>query len=171
MSDKNNILTPEGIFNPTLRFAFTNITEEEFVSHWDGSPIKVPAGATIELPHHLAAKLTRELVNQIIMGNAKLDEVSKNKEGYRSPIGMSLGVPAARKVWEDQIVRQLDIDEESPQIQVMRAQIREELLKDLNAQPSHGSPAIPTSISEFGDLTAKEEVVEKKPIKVKTIKK
>ena len=50
-----------GIYNPLLRAAFTNITEEEFVSAWGGEPIKVPAGRTVELPHHLAVKLTKEL--------------------------------------------------------------------------------------------------------------
>jgi len=51
-----------------------------------------------------------------------------------------LGVPAARKVWEDKICRVLEVDEESPQVQVMRSQIREELMKDLKAEPSQGSP-------------------------------
>lgn len=171
MANKDYVLTPEGVFNPLLRFAFTNITEEPFVSAWDGSPINVPAGATIELPHHLAVKLTKELVDKIMIGNAKLDEVTKDQPYYRSPIGSSLGVPAARRVWEDKICRQLEVDEESPQIQVMRAKIREELMHDLKAEPSSGSPLdnAPASMSEFADLTKKEETAEKAPMKVQQI--
>lgn len=174
---QESLLHPTGIYNPVLRFAFTNITEEEFTSAWDGSPIKVPAGATIELSHHLAVKLTKELVDKIMIGNAKLNELehySKNPNTqpnmYRAP--SSLGVPAARKIWEDQICRQLEVDEESPQIQVMRAQIKAELMADLNTETSKANPLenAPRSIEEFADLSSKPEVKPKAPIKVKQIK-
>jgi hypothetical protein len=154
-----------------------DITEEEFTSAWDGNPIKVPAGATIELTHHLAAKMTKELVDKIMIGNAKLNELehySKNPNTqpnmYRAP--SSRGVPSARKVWEDQICRQLDVDEESPQIQVIRAQIRSEIMADLNTEAPKNNPLenAPKSIEEFADLSAKPVVKEKAPIKVKQIK-
>jgi len=170
MATTPDVLHPQGLYNPLLRFAFTNITEEPLVSMWDGSPITVPTGATIELPHHLAVKLTKELVDKIIIGNAKLDEVTRNKENFRSPIGMSLGVPAARKVWEDQICRELAVDEESPQIQVMRAQIREELTRDLSSEVSKQPVHTPSSISEFAELGREEVKAEKAPIRLKTIK-
>jgi len=165
----------QGIYNPMLKFAFTNITEEEFVSAWGGEPIKIPAGHTVELPHHLAAKLTKELVDKIMIGNAKLNEVEfyqKNANAmpntYRAP--SSLGVPAARKVWEDQIVHLMAPDEESPQTQLMRIKIKEELMRDLQAEPSTGSPLMnaPKDISDFADLNAdKEDVVEKAPMALK----
>lgn len=168
----------QGIYNPTLRFAFTNITEEEFVSAWNGEPIKIPAGHTVELPHHLAAKLTKELVDKIMIGNAKLNEIEFYKNNpnsmpntYRAP--NSLGVPAARKVWEDQICRLLAPDEESPQTQLMRIKIKEELMRDLKAEPASGSPLDNApKLEEFADLTSgKEEKVEKAPMKLKTVKK
>lgn len=177
-NNKNDVLNPEGLFNPALKFAFTNITEEEFVSAWDGQPIKVPAGATVELTHHLAVKLTKELVDKIMIGNAKLDELAfyaKNPNTapnmYRSP--SSLGVPAARKKWEDQICRQMEVDEESPQIQIMRATIKAELMADLQKETASSNPLAnaPASIAEFADLTKKEEEVEKPALKVKTVKK
>lgn len=165
-----------GLFNPTLRFAFTNITEDDFVSQWGGSPIVVKAGETVELPHHLANKLTDELVDSIMIGKAKLDEVEYYKKNpgasvnsFRAP--SSLGVPAARKVWEDQIVRQLAVDEESPQIQVMRAQIKEELLADLSAEKSSAPVHVPSSLEEFSELGKEEEKKEVKPLKVKKITK
>lgn len=167
----------QGVFNPVQRFAFTNITAEDFVSKWDGQPIIVKAGQTVELPHHLADKLTDELVNKIMIGNVKLAEVEYYKNNpntapnfYRAP--SSLGVPAARKVWEDKIVRELAVDEESPEIAVMRAQIREELQRDMQAEVSKAPPPVPTG-AEFAEI--KEGAVsapapEKKPMRVKTIK-
>ncbi len=165
----------QGIYNPLLKFAFTNITEEEFVSAWGGEPIKIPAGQSVELTHHLAAKLTKELVDKIMIGNAKLDEVTfyKNNPGvqintYRA--NSSLGVPAARKVWEDQICHLMAPDEESPQTQLMRIKIKEELMRDLQAEPASGSPLdlAPTSIGEFADLNGNhQENVEKAPMTLK----
>jgi len=147
----------EGLYNPTLRFAFTNITTEDFHTSWGGNPIVVKAGETVELPHHLADKFTDQLVDQIMIGEAKLDEVKYYQENrnaapntYRAP--NMLGVPAARKVWEDKIVRQLAVDEESPQMQVMRAQIREQLESDLKAETSTAPVQAPTSLSEFAEL-------------------
>lgn len=150
----------EGLFNPLLKFAFTNITEEDFTSAWNGVPITVKAGQTVSLPHHLANKLTDELVNLIMIGAVKTNEVEYYKRNpntapnmYRAP--SSLGVPAARKVWEDKIVRQLAVDEESPEIQVMRAQIKEELERDIAAKPAKGAPKVPASAEEFAEIKAK----------------
>lgn len=167
-----------GIFDPTKRFAFTNISDKDFVSAWGGSPITVPAGETVELPHHLANKFTDELVDAIMQGEAKMDEVEyyKNNPGaapnsYRSPKGSSLGVPAARKFWEDQIVRELAVDEESPEIQVMRAKIKEEILADLSQEKSSEPVQVPTSLTEFAELGAPEVKEPPKPLKVKRVAK
>lgn len=162
----------DGLYNPLKRFAFTNITADVFESAWDGSPIIVQPGQTIELPHHLADKLTDDLVNRIMIGDAKLDEVAKNQPYYRSPKGSSLGVPAARKVWEDQIVRELQVDEESPEIQVMRAKIREEVLADLKKEPAKTEITLP-SMTEFAEIregAPQAEKPAKRAYKVKTIK-
>jgi len=177
---QEDILHPEGVYNPTLRFAWTNITEEPFSIMWDGAIVStVGKNQTVELPQYLAVTATKALVDKIMIGNAKLDEITHYKNNpnvlpnmYRA--SSSLGVPAARKVWEDQICRVLEQDEESPQIQVMRAEIREQLKADLSAESSAGSPLdnAPRSIEEFADLTAPKVEVEKKSnIKVKTISK
>jgi hypothetical protein len=181
MSDKtiDELLHPKmGIFDPTLKFAFTNITEEPFEIMWDGAVVtQLKAGASVELPHYLAVKCVKELVDRIMIGNAKMNELEfyqKNVNAmpntYRA--ASSLAVPAARKVWEDQIVHLMAADEESPQVQIMRAQIKEELMKDLNAEASTGSPLenAPASLSDFADLTAdKETPVKQSKIKVKEI--
>lgn len=161
-----------GIFNPALRFAFTNITTDDLVSAWDGSPITVKPGQTVELSHHLANKLTDELVDKIMIGAAKLDETTKNQPYYRSPMGSSLGVPGARKVWEDQIVRPLAVDEESPEIQIIRSQIKAELEADMAKEPGGSVSDIQMNPAEFAELggTIGEVAQEKKPLKVKTLK-
>lgn len=165
----------EGVYNPALRFAFTNITDEDFVSAWNNSPIIIKAHQTVELPHHLADKLTDELVDKIMIGEAKMEELEKNQQYYRSPKGISLGIPAARKPWEDKIVRQMEVDEESPELQVIRAQIREELTNDLqNAQqpkqPASDIKISPTEFSELGRGGITVKAPAKKPLKTKVIK-
>lgn len=170
----------QGLYNPLLKFAFTNITEEPFTIQWNGAIVTVvAAGVTVELPHYLAVKCVKELVDKIMIGNAKLNELefySKNINAipntYRAP--SSLGVPAARKVWEDKIVRLMEPDEESPQTQIMRAQLKEEIMRDLSAEPANANPLenAPKSISEFADLHADKqpETPKKSNIKIKTIK-
>jgi hypothetical protein len=172
---QEDILHPNGLFNPALRFAFTNITQEEFKSYWNGSPIIVKPGQTVELQHHLAVKMTKELVDQIMQNEVKIDEIEhKATAYYRSPKGMNLGVPAARKVWEDKIVRVLDTDEESPEIQVMRAQLKQEILAAQNKEQLQPEPVrVPTSFSEFAELKSDKDQtpkVEKKPIRMKEVK-
>lgn len=176
---KETLMNPEGLYNPLLKFAFTNITETPFDIIWDGKIVTtLKAGETVELNHYLAVACTKRLVDLIMIGNANLTELEYYKNNpntqpnmYRSP--SSLGVPAARKVWEDQICRLMEVDEESPQVQIMRATIREELMKDMSAQPSQGSPLenAPTRVEDFADLTApkKEGEMKQSPIKVKKV--
>jgi hypothetical protein len=167
------LLHPEGVFNPGLRFAFTNITEEEFLSAWDGNPIKIGVGRTVELPHHLAVKLTKELVDKIMIGEAALDKATNGVKDpyYRSPKGGMLGVPSAREVWEVKICRLLEDDEESPEKQFMRMQLKEELRNDLEAgqKPADRNIPIPSGVEEFADLTAKPEKKRGRPVKLKEI--
>jgi hypothetical protein len=180
MAKEENILSPEGIYNPLLKFSFTNITEVPFEIKWNGEIVTVlKGGETVELPHYLAVVATKNLVDSIMIGNAKLDEITYYKNNPNTQPNMyrassALGVPAARKVWEDQICRLMEVDEESPQVQVMRATIKAELMADLGAQPSQGSPLenAPKSLSEFADLTAPktDETPKQSKIKVKKVK-
>lgn len=169
MANKDYFLTPEGIYDPIARYAFTNITEEDFETSWDSSPIVIKPGVTIELGHSQAQNFTKALVDKIIIGNAKLDELAKNTPYYRSPIATDLSIPARRKIWEDKIVRKIEAGEESPQTQIIRSQIKAELMADMSREPSSGAPVIPTSISEFSDLTNSADAPEKAPLQVKTI--
>lgn len=166
-----------GIFDPSRRFAFTNITDTDFTSYWGGSPITVKSGQTVELSHHLANKMTDEMVDLIMIGKTKAEEVEAKERlkdpFWRSPTAGQLGVPAARKVWADQIVRELALDEESPEIQQMRATMREELLRDMSQDDAGPVEdiSIPASATEFAGLSAAAPEKVKAPIRVKTIAK
>lgn len=149
---KDEVLHPEGLYNPLLRFAFTNITNEDFVSYWNSKPITIKPGQTVKLKHHLAVKFLKELVDKIMTGEAKLDEVEYYKRNqnaaplsYRSPKGLSLGIPAARKVWEDQIIKQLPTEEDTVEFEVMRQEFIEEIERDLNAKPSTEPVKVPVA--------------------------
>lgn len=148
---KDDLLHPSGLYNPALRFAFTNVTKEDFTSYWSGQPIKIKAGQSVELTHHLAVKLTKELVDKIMQEEAKLDEEVYYKNNpntapnlYRSSKGLSLGIPAARKPYEDSVCRLLAHDEESPETQVLRAELRAEIMANMNQEPSHSPAPIPS---------------------------
>jgi hypothetical protein len=177
MSEKDSLLHPEGLFNPGLRFAFTNITDEDFTSYWSGQPIIVKAGQSVELTHHLAVKMTKEMVDKIMQGLAKLDEVTYYKNNpntapnlYCSPLGSMMGVPAARKEWEDKICRLMATDEESPEIVLMKAQLREEILAGVNKEQQTTAPVhIPTSLSEFSELGKEEPKEVKPPMRLKKL--
>ncbi len=180
-----SFLEVNGLNSPGTRWAFTNITDEDFISHWGGVEIKVKPRETIELSditplpemcmgHNLAVKMTKELVDKIMIGNAKLDEVAKNLPYYRSPQASSLGVPGARKIWEDQILRSLGQEEESPAMAHMRAKMKEEILSQKEAEPTSEPVHAPASLTDFAELKQgeiKKEIVKKAPAKVKTIKK
>lgn len=165
----------DGIYDPRKRFAFTNITDEVFNSKWDGSPIVVKSQQTVELPHHLAVKMTREIVDRIMIGAAKVDEEAYKEKHpdapfYRSVKGMQMGIPEMRKPFEDAVLRELSVDEESPEIQVMRAQIKQELMADLSQEKSTGAPHIPSSLAEFAELGKKTEEAPKPAIKLQEVK-
>lgn len=147
----SNLDLKQGIYDPSKRFAFTNITDAPFTFAWGNSPITVKPKETIELRHHLAVLATNRIVDQIMIEEMrKKTEAEKLKNPmYLAPNQAgSLGVPAAREPFEKQVLRELALDEESPQIQVMRAQIREEMARDLNQEKS---PAI-TRISEVASV-------------------
>lgn len=170
-------LEPNGIYNAMLRYSFTNISEEPFTSHWDSQPITVKPNQTIELPQHLAIKFTNELIDKIMISDVKIveSEYYKNNPNalpntYRAQ--SSLGVPAVREEWADKIMKELELDEESPQLQAMRIQIRAELQDDLNKEVTKEpvDVAVPKSLEEFAALkTDGEKPAAKAPLQAKTI--
>lgn len=155
----SNLTVKEGIYDPTKRFAFTNISDETFTFKWGGNPITVKPKETIELPHHLAVLATGKLVDHIMGSEARADELkmrAENKDPYwRSPKGIAMGVPEARRPYEEKILRELGPGEESPALQVMRAQIKEELQRDLSQEKAKPISSIKVGESEFAPIKTK----------------
>lgn len=160
MPDKKeeDVLHPNGVFDPLLRFAFTNVSSEDFKSFWNGRPVTVKAGDTVKLTHHLAVKFLKELVDQIIIGEAKLDETNFYKNNpnalvntYRSKKGLDLGIPAKRKEWEDKIIKQLPMEQDALQLEIMRSEFIETLSNDLKKEPSKEPVSVPSASLSGGD--------------------
>lgn len=149
----SNLWVKQGIYDPSKRFSFKNITTEPFTFTWAKQPITVKAGETVELPHHLAVLATTQLVDNIMNKEIREEEEKVKAETknayYRSPRAASLGVPAAREVWEKQIVRELSPSESQvteSQMGVIRTELAETLTRDIKAE---NSPAI-TKVSDLG---------------------
>lgn len=147
----------QGLYDSTKRYSFTNITAEDFTSAWGGSPITVKAGETVKLNEFLANKLTTELVDKIMIGNAKMDEVkyyekNPNTEPNRYRAANMMGVPAARKVWEDKIAQRLPDEKDTAQMQIERANMKAKLEKDMSTEKSTDPVSVPTSLEEFAEL-------------------
>lgn len=155
-----------GIYNPAKRYGFKNITDKPFTFTWGGHPITVKAGEEIEVPEHYAMVATQKLVDQIMQEEVTAEEKKMRAElkdpYWRSPKGISLGIPAARKPYEDKVLRELAFDEENPQVQVMRAQIREQILSDIdNAQkPKVPVETVVANFAQSGKTTAPAEFAE-----------
>lgn len=148
-----------GIYDPSKRFAFTNISSTDFTFSWGGKPITVKTGDVVEMPHHLAVLATGKLVDQIMMGIAREDEIKmrlENKDPYwRSPKGISVGIPEARKPYEDKVLRELAPDEENPQTAMMRASMREQLMHDLSAEKAQTIDKISVPLEQFAEIKEK----------------
>jgi hypothetical protein len=149
----SNFDVKQGIYDPTKRFAFTNITTEPFTFTWGKTPITVKAGETIELPHHLAVLATKQLVDLVMMKEVKEEEDKVKLETknpyFRSQHGSSLGIPAAREVWEKKIVKELTPSESKiseSQMGVIRSELKDTLTRDLKAE---NSPTI-SKVSDVG---------------------
>ena len=150
----------DGIYDPRRRFAFTNITAEPFTFSWGGVPTTVKPHQTIEVAHHIAVLATTKLCDQIMLGDIKRDEETykaahPNEPYFRSPRSGSIGVPMARKPIEDKILRELKVDEESPEVSMMRAQMKEQLMADLNAEKTAPVESIKIDPAEFSEVKGK----------------
>lgn len=146
----------EGVYNPLRRFSFTNISDEDFYIVWGKARVKVAPKETVELPHHLAVKSTTELVDKIMIGEqyAKLEKIRETRPDYLYPPGAGmLGVPAARKPYEDKILKELPMkDDTATKLQVLR--MKEEIESDIkrSSQPSPEVETIKVSEEAFAEL-------------------
>lgn len=127
----------EGMYNPTLRFSFTNVLEEDFVSYWNSQRYIVKAHQSVKLPHHLAQKFTKEIVDKMMMADNK---------------GVSMAVPASRKPYEDKVVSLLPA-EESSEMEIIRNEFIEKVNKDASRQVGEPDEPIEPPKLDFEDLS------------------
>lgn len=158
-----------GVYNAAQRYNFKNILEEDFTFNWNKEPITIKAGQTVSLPEYLADKMLDAIVDKIMITEIKTKEVEYYQKNpntapnfYRHP--SSLGVPAARKVWEDQIITKLAMEEGSTEAQLLRMQIKEQLETDLKMEVSTEPVQVPqsavgnfsdSSLAEFAEISPK----------------
>lgn len=166
----------QGVYNPAQRYNVTNILDEDFTTYWNKLPVTIAKGKTISVPEYLADKMVDEMVDKIMLAQVKANEEAYYKanpntapNNYRAP--NSMGVPAARKVWEDKIVEKLPMEEGSTEAQLLRLQIKEQLETDLKAEASTDPVAVPQSavgnfsqesLKEFAEIKSGNEPVKKK---------
>jgi len=139
-----------GIYDPSKRYGFKNITDKPFTFSWGNQPITVKAGEEIEVPEHYALLATKKIVDQIMMEEVAAEEAKMRAElkdpYWRSPKGISIGIPAARKVYEDKVLREQilsDIDNsQKPKVPV------ESVVANFAQSGKATAPA------EFADITS-----------------
>ena len=168
-----------GVFNNAQRYSVTNILNEDMNFTWGGNPFSIPQGKTVSLPEYLANTVVDQMVDKILMAEMKTEEdafYEKNPNTeinkHRSP--NLLNNPRKREELEKKICVKLALEKGSTEAQLLAMQIKEELERDMSAQPSTEPPTIPVSavgsfsnksMEEFAEL-GKEEVKETKKVKV-----
>jgi len=148
------------MYDPTKRFEFTNISDTDFEFKWNGTPIVVKPGKKVILKHHLAVLAATKLCDQLMMAdiNKRTEEERAKNPMYIAPNRAgSLGVPAARKPYEDKILRELPkLDDNDAQLGIIRSETIEQLTEDLSSQPAPRIEKMSdigvTSIKEFEDI-------------------
>ncbi len=119
-----SIFKKEGIYDPAALYALTNITDDDFSSRWNNQEVTIKSGQTVELPEYLAAKFSKDLIDKIMQGNAVIGGVKTEKNTL-------MGIEANRDVWENKIVKRLEVDEESTQMQLLRIKVIDEIKADV----------------------------------------
>ncbi len=144
----------EGIYDPKKRFAVTNILSEDFKFSWDGVENTIKSGDTVELPHHLMVLVVTKMVDKLMLEEAweANKKIHKTTPWVDSNKNMSLGVPEARKVYEDKIVKEIPFDEASSQFKIISSQQMEQIKKDLQAEPAQPVNSFSPSREEFAEL-------------------
>lgn len=127
----------EGMYNPTLRFAFTNVQDNEFVSYWGGKQYRIKPHQSVKLPHHLAVKFTKEIVDRILQEKGK---------------AATMGHPLVREPIENEVLKILP-SEDSAEMEVIRQEFIEQIKGDVSAQPGVPVEPIIAPKMDFEDLT------------------
>ncbi len=148
----------EGIYDPGQRFSITNISDKPHPIKWNNSVVYIiKPGEAIEVSDAtpvpgsgmgdaLAHKIQKEITDMVMLGEAKAEEVQRNLPYYKSPLGMQLGIPNARKPYEDRILRPLPANESS--VKILSQQKAEELIRDSQKQEGVSYESQPIEFAE-----------------------
>ena len=149
----------QGMFDPTKRYAFTNITEELFQFGWNGVTIDVAPKETVELPQYLAYQAVNKMIDQLIMSKNKkdLDKIRETNPAYLTPPGAGMmGIPAYRLTFESAIVRELPPKAGADaKLDIIRA--KEQIMSDIKRSQEETKPieTIKVVQTEFSELNEK----------------
>jgi len=128
----------EGMYNPLVRFAFTNVLDTEFKSYWNSRPFTVKPHETVKLTHHLAVKFTKELVDKLMFLDKKPE---------------SLAIPELRKPYENKVLALLPFEDEN-QLEIIKGDFLDQIARDTSrpeGEPDAQSPAETISL-DFNDM-------------------
>lgn len=154
----SNITLRDGLYDPSARFEFENITNSDFTSQWNGSPIEIQAKEKVIVPHYLAVKLTTELVDRIFQERAKAEEDEmRPKVGNQywvSKIGAQASVPAMREPYEKQIMKKVENAVKGIESQIVRNNFKDQLIADMSREAGVPEEAVPVKVQEFAQITS-----------------
>lgn len=146
----SNLTKKDGIYDPTKRGAFTNWSNEDFFGTWGGETITIAAGKTVTLPEHLAIKFTQEFVDREMVKEEMEKFVPSQKwPTYAESERTMVGIPSARTPYETRTLKWLARSDESPEMQLLRMQVFEEVKRDFSATPSTEPPKAPSSKNQI----------------------
>lgn len=131
-----DIIYFEGMYNPALRFAFTNVLDKDFVSGWNSNPYIIKPNSTVKVPHHLAVKFTKEIVDIL------MDEDKK---------GLQKAVPAVRKAYEDRVLKFLP-PENAQELEIIKNDFVQQIRNDASRLPGVPDEPVQPPQMDFEDL-------------------
>lgn len=148
------------LYDNSQRYRFTNIDDEEFIGMWDGRIfVTVPAGRSVTLPEAQAITYAKALCTRVMLKEEKSKFVPNMREAtWEESQKTRTGVPMARDPYEKRILQKLEQNEDTPELQVLRSEIREELLHDMQAQVSMDAPRGPAALSDLSLVKDKRTV-------------
>ena len=149
MSSSN--LDKEGLYDQTRRYKFNNIGDEEYVGMWNSKVfVTVPPGESVTLPEAQAITFAKDLCTRVMLKEEKARFVPNMYEPtWEMSQRSRAGIPLARDPYEKRILQAIEEGQETPELQALRSQIREEVMADLTATVSTEPPRGPSSVSDL----------------------
>lgn len=144
-------LDKQGLYDNTQRYRFTNIDDEMFTGMWNGRIfVRLLPGESATLPEVYAVTFSKELATRVMLKEEKAKYIpTQNAPTWEESQKSRVGIPMARDPYEKRIVQKMEVGEETPEIEAMRSQMREQLLADMSAQVSTDAPSGPKAAADL----------------------